>query len=70
MFYNPQTKSVKVGISNYAKEQLGEIVFVEFPKVGKQLKKGQETVVLESVKTTAHVYSPVDGVLKSNNSEL
>ena len=59
-----------MGITGYAKEQLGEIVHAEFPKTGKSLKKGQETVVLESVKTTAHVYSPLDGVLKNTNNVL
>lgn len=50
-----------VGITEYAKEELGEIVFTEFPKVGAQLKAGQEAAVIESTKAAADIYAPVSG---------
>lgn len=50
-----------IGITNYAQEKLGDIVFVELPAVGKILVKGQEAAVVESVKAYSEVYSPVGG---------
>ncbi len=50
-----------VGISDYAQEQLGDIVFVELPAVGKKLDKGAEVAVVESVKAASEVYAPVAG---------
>lgn len=59
-----------VGISNYAQEQLGEIVFVELPDVGKQLDKGSEAAVIESVKAASEIYAPVSGEVTENNGDL
>lgn len=59
-----------VGITNYAQKELGDIVYVELPKVGKQVKKGEEVVVLESTKAAADVYAPVSGIIKEINSVL
>lgn len=58
-----------VGITKYAQDALGDLVFVELPAVGKKVKKGEEFAVVESVKTAAEVYSPVDGeVIEANDN--
>lgn len=59
-----------VGISAYAQNELGEIVYVELPKVGKKVKKGEEAAVLESTKAAADVYSPVSGTILEINIAL
>lgn len=59
-----------VGITDYAQEQLGDIVFVEAAEVGKQLKKGDAAVVVESVKAASDVYAPVDGEIVAANDAL
>ena len=58
-----------VGISPYAQEQLGDVVFVELPEVGKKLDKGKEMAVVESVKAASEVYAPIGGeVLEVNHA--
>ncbi len=58
-----------VGITQYAQKELGDIVYVELPKVGSEVKAGEEAVVLESTKAAADVYSPVSGsILEVNNA--
>ena len=58
-----------VGISNHAQEALGDIVFVEVPDAGRQLTKGQEAAVVESVKAASDVYAPVSGeVIEANQA--
>lgn len=52
-----------VGITPYAQEQLGDIVFVELPAVGAKLKKGTEAAVVESVKAASEIYAPVTGIV-------
>lgn len=59
-----------VGVTDYAQKELGEIVYVELPKVGSTVKKGQEVVVLESTKAAADVYSPVSGEIVEVNTAL
>jgi glycine cleavage system H protein len=59
-----------VGISDYAQAQLGDIVFVDLPKVGKKVAKGAELAVIESVKAASEVYSPVTGEVIEANAEL
>ncbi|MCB8820334.1 glycine cleavage system protein GcvH [Microvirga rosea] len=59
-----------VGISDYAQQQLGDVVFVELPSVGKTLAKGDEAAVVESVKAASEVYSPVSGEVVEVNSAL
>lgn len=59
-----------VGITQYAREALGDLVFVELPEVGKQVSKGKEVAVIESVKTAAEVYSPVDGEVVEANDNM
>ncbi|CDP51622.1 Glycine cleavage system H protein [Devosia sp. DBB001] len=59
-----------VGITAYAQEQLGDIVFVELPAVGKAVKKGDETAVVESVKAASEIYAPVGGTIEAVNEAL
>ena len=59
-----------VGISDYAQSQLGDVVFVELPSVGKTLNKGDEAAVVESVKAASEVYAPVSGEVVEVNSDL
>jgi len=59
-----------IGISEYAQEQLGDVVFVELPEVGKVLDRGDEVAVVESVKAAAEVYSPVGGEVLEVNEDL
>lgn len=59
-----------VGISEYAQGQLGDIVFVEVPEEGKQVGKGDEAAVVESVKAASDVYSPVSGTVIEGNAAL
>jgi glycine cleavage system H protein len=59
-----------VGITDYAQEQLGDLVFVELPEAGKKLAKGDVAVVVESVKAASDVYAPVDGEITEANAAL
>lgn len=59
-----------VGISNYAQEQLGDIVFVELPQPGTKTAQGDEIAVVESVKAASEIYSPVTGEITEANSAL
>ena len=59
-----------VGITPYAQEQLGDIVFVELPAVGKVLKQGDEAAVVESVKAASEIYAPASGTVSEVNSTL
>ena len=58
------------GITDYAQSQLGDVVFVEVPKVGAHLKQGAEAAVVESVKAASEVYAPVSGEVIEANSAL
>ncbi len=59
-----------IGISNHAQESLGDIVFIELPKIGKNIKAKQEICVIESVKAASDIYSPIDGEIIEVNKEL
>jgi glycine cleavage system H protein len=59
-----------VGISDYAAHQLGDIVFVELPAIGKMLTKGDEAAVVESVKAASEVYAPVSGEVIEVNQAI
>jgi len=59
-----------VGITKYAAEQLGDVVFVELPEAGRKVGKGGEAAVVESVKAASEVYSPVGGEVTSSNAAL
>lgn len=58
-----------VGITNYAQDQLGDVVFVELPDVGDEIDQGDETGVIESVKAASEVFAPISGkILEVNNA--
>lgn len=59
-----------VGISSHAQDALGDLVFVELPEIGKTVEKGGDVAVVESVKTAAEVYSPVDGEVVEINEPM
>lgn len=59
-----------VGISPYAAGQLGDVVFVELPEVGREMDKGDEAAVVESVKAASEVYAPVGGEVTEVNEKL
>ena len=59
-----------VGISDYAQQQLGDIVFVEVPEAGRKLDKGKEAAVVESVKAASDIYAPVSGEVIEGNAAL
>ncbi len=59
-----------IGITNHAQEQLGDVVFVELPAIGKKVEKGGEAAVVESVKAASEVYAPVSGEVTAVNKEL
>jgi glycine cleavage system H protein len=63
-------KIVTVGITDYAQEALGEIVFVEFPKVGSEVATGKTFGVVESVKAVSDLYAPVTGKVVEVNEPL
>ncbi len=59
-----------IGITSYAQEQLGDVVYVELPEVGKTLSQGDEAAVVESVKAASEVYAPIDGEVVEANDGL
>jgi glycine cleavage system H protein len=61
---------VTVGITDYAQSQLGDVVFVELPKVGRALKKAEAAAVVESVKAASDVYAPITGEVVEINEAL
>ena len=61
---------VTVGISDYAQDQLGDIVFIELPEIDSEVNQGDEVAVVESVKAASEVYSPVSGKVIDVNSSL
>jgi glycine cleavage system H protein len=60
----------KVGITNYAQEQLGDVVYIELPEVGATLKQGQSFGTIESVKAVSELYAPVGGEIVEVNTAL
>jgi len=62
--------NVTVGISDYAQEQLGDIVYIELPEIGAETTKGDEIAVVESVKAASDIYSPVGGEVVDVNESL
>ena len=59
-----------VGITNHAQESLGDIVFIDLPKIGEQVKEKQEICVIESVKAASDIFAPIDGEILSINESL
>ena len=62
--------SATIGITDHAQQALGDIVFTEVPDAGKQLKKGADAAVVESVKAASDVYSPVSGEVTEGNQAI
>lgn len=62
--------TISIGITQHAQELLGDMVFVEAPKLGRKLGAGEECTVVESVKAASDVYAPVSGVVTAVNSDL
>jgi glycine cleavage system H protein len=59
-----------IGISDHAQEQLGDVVFVELPEVGKEVAQGDQLAVVESVKAASDIYAPVSGEVVERNEAL
>ena len=59
-----------VGITKHAAEQLGDVVFVELPAIGKKVEKGKEAAVVESVKAASEVYAPINGDITEVNKAI
>ncbi len=66
----PEGEHYVVGITAFAQDQLGDIVYVELPKVGDEIEAGKTFGVIESVKTASDLYAPVSGVVVEVNGEL
>jgi len=60
----------RVGITDYAQDALGDVVFVELPEIGQTLKRGQSFGAVESVKSVSDLYSPMNGVVAAVNQDL
>ncbi len=65
-----QGEKVQIGISDYAQDQLGDIVFVELPEVGATISKGEEFGTVESVKAVSELYMPIGGEITAINTGL
>ncbi len=63
-------KIAKVGITDHAQTELTDIVFVELPEIGKEVKKGEELCVVESVKSVSEIFAPVSGKIANINKKL
>ncbi len=61
---------ITIGITDYAKDALGDLVFIELPNIGKKVKKGEDFSVVESVKIASEIYTPVSGEIIEVNSNL
>lgn len=60
----------KLGITDYAQSELGDIVYVEFPQVGDEFAAGDEAIMIDSAKTTAQIYTPVESKISGVNEKL
>ena len=65
-----QNDIATIGISNHAQENLGDIVFIELPEIGKSVKAKDSLCVVESVKAASDIYSPLDGEITEVNKDL
>src|SRR6185436_1132682 len=63
-------RTATIGITKYAAEQLGDVVFVELPKAGQKVAAGAEIAVVESVKAASEIYAPVSGDVSEGNPSL
>ena len=62
--------TLTIGISNYAQEQLGDVVYVELPETGKVINSGDDMAVVESVKTAGEIKAPISGTVSETNERL
>jgi glycine cleavage system H protein len=62
--------TVVIGITDYAQSQLGDVVYVELPEIGRRVQKGKEAAVVESVKAASEVFAPLSGEVVAVNAEL
>lgn len=69
-YARPEGDTAIVGLSDYAQDKLGEIVFVELPDVGASVEAGKSAAVIESVKAVADLYAPLDGTVSEVNETL
>ncbi len=69
-FIRIEGESVVIGITDYAQEQLGDVVFVELPEAGASFESGEEAAVVESVKAASEIYAPVSGEVMEINGDL
>ncbi|WP_034344489.1 glycine cleavage system protein GcvH [Deinococcus misasensis] len=67
---NTEGDVITVGISDYAQDQLGDVVYVELPELGREVSIGEAVAVVESVKTASDIYSPASGVIVEVNEAL
>lgn len=61
---------LQVGITDFAQAELGDLVYVELPKVGQELESGEQCATVESVKTASDIFSPVNGVVYAINQDV
>jgi glycine cleavage system H protein len=61
---------VRIGITDFAQEELGDLVYIELPKIGQQVKAGEQCAVVESVKTASDLFSSTTGVITSINEAV
>jgi glycine cleavage system H protein len=66
----PEGDAVVVGVTDYAQHELGDVVYVDLPALGKELKKGDPAANIESVKAVSDVYAPVSGTITEANDKL
>lgn len=66
----PEGDKFIIGITHYAQDKLGDVVFAELPQVGRELKQGEIFGVVESVKTISNLYSPLNGKVTEVNQEI
>jgi len=67
---NIKNETGKIGITEYAQQQLGDVVFVELPKIGQAIKRGEQFGSIESAKAVSDLYSPVSGEVLNVNEAL
>jgi glycine cleavage system H protein len=65
-----QNGTVRIGISDFAQDELGDVVFVELPAEGEQLNTGEDFGVIESIKAVSDLYAPVSGAVTARNDDL
>jgi len=65
-----EDKTARIGLSDHAQHELTDVAYVELPGIGEKIEKGSKLGVIESVKSSSEIYSPVSGVVKEVNTEL